>query len=89
MTVYESFKSKSIDELAEWLDKHVIDDSPWISYFDRKYCNKCKPIHCEDGDCGSGEYSWCELNGKCRFFQDMPDIPDNKQIIKMWLEREI
>lgn len=84
MTVYESFKSKSIDELAEWLDKHVIDDSPWIGWFDRKYCNKCDAVHYEDDD-----YSWCELNGKCRFFQDMPNIPDNKQIIKMWLEREI
>lgn len=89
MTVYEYFKSKSIDELAEWLDEHVIDDSPWISWWDNKYCKKCDSIYCEDGDCGNGEYGWCELNGKCKFFQDMDNIPDNKQIIKMWLEREI
>lgn len=89
MTNYEMLKNKTVDELIDWLDEYVINDSPWISYFDNKYCKKCEPIHCEDGDCGSNDYGWCELNNKCRFFQDMDGIPDNKQIIKMWLEREI
>ena len=34
------------------------------------------------------EFAWCELNGKCKFFKDMDDIPDVKQIIKMWLESD-
>ena len=84
MTVYEYFMSKSIDELAEWLNENIADDSPWISWWDRKYCNKCDGVLYE-----GSEYGWCELNNKCKFFQDMDGIPDNKQIIKMWLEREI
>ena len=85
MTVFESFKFKSIDELTEWLDKYgLFDNSPWIIYFDKNYCKKCDGVF-YDGD----EYAWCELNdNKCRFFQDMDSILNNKEIIKIWLESE-
>lgn len=33
--------------------------------------------------------SYCELNGNCKFFPDLDEVPDNKKIIKMWLETEI
>ena len=84
MTVYEYFQSKSIDELAEWLNKYTTDSSPWVHWWDNNYCNKCDGVYYEDN-----VYGWCELNGKCKFFQNMDKIPDNKQIIKMWLEREM
>lgn len=84
MTVYESFHNKSIDELAEWMNKNIVDDSPWVFWWDNKYCNKCDGVSFE-----GQEYGLCELHNKCKFFQDMDGIPDNKQIIKMWLEREI
>lgn len=40
------------------------------------------------------ECAYCELedeNGikKCRFFQDMNDVPSNVEMIKMWLEEEV
>lgn len=85
MTIYESFKSKNIDELVEWLDKYCIDIAPWIIWFDENYCKKCDEIYHENEE----DYAWCEPNGVCRFFKDMDDIPDNKQIIKLWLESEI
>ena len=85
MTVFEKFKSKNIDELAEWLDEYcMFDDAPWIHWWDKNYCNNCDGIW-DDINC----YAWCELNDdKCKFFQDMDYMPDNKQIIKMWLESE-
>lgn len=85
MTVYENFKSMGIDELADWLDEYgMLDGSPWINWFDDNYCSKCKGISVSDTmECG-----WCELNNKCKYFQDMDDIPDSKQMIKMWLKSE-
>ena len=84
MTVFELFKSKSIDELVDWLDENCTPDfSPWMNWWDDNCCKKCDGVF-QDGL----EYGWCELHGKCKFFQDMNDIPDNKQMIKMWLESE-
>lgn len=88
MTVFESIKSKNIEELAEWLDEYgMYDGSPWMNWFDDNYCNKCEaeviyiPEFKRECDC-----AWCELHHKCKHFLDMNDIPNNKQIIKMWLE---
>lgn len=91
MTKFESIKSKNIDEFAEWLDKYgAYDGSEWCEWFDDNYCQKCETeyIYSERFDmelpCG-----WCEIHhNKCRFFQDMDSVPDNKEIIKMWLETE-
>ena len=91
MTVFESLKNKSIDELAEWLDENCeYDTAPWASFWDIRYCNKCEPIESKvpnqfgyDMEC-----SYCELYSRCKFFKELDDIPDNKQIIKMWLESE-
>ena len=90
MTIFDSIKNKNIDELVEWLDKYgQHDGSPWYEYWNESYCNKCKPemgrIPELDRDL---EFAWCELHNKCRFFQNIDDIPDSKQIIKMWLESE-
>jgi ATP-dependent helicase/DNAse subunit B len=37
---------------------------------------------------GEIECTYCELENKCRFFQELDDVPDNKEMIKMWLEEE-
>ena len=87
MVVFELFKSKNIEELTEWLDEYCMSDfSPWTNWFDVNYCKKCDGIF-YNGD--GKDYAWCELNSGCKYFPDMNDIPDNKQIIKMWLESEI
>jgi hypothetical protein len=77
-------KVKDINDLAEWLDKFkVCDDTPWLQWYDKKYCKNCEPI-VKDGL----DYGHCELNDNCRYFKDMDDIPDNEEMIKMWLESE-
>lgn len=91
MTVFDNIKNKNIDEFAEWLDKcGVFEDSPWHKYWNENYCHKCEPeIGRILGTDRDTEFAWCELHNKCKFFKDMEDIPDNKQIIKMWLESEV
>lgn len=91
MKQYDVFKSKNIDELARWLSKYAYtDDSPWTKWFDEKYCKQCEPefayIAALDRECECG---WCEVNGKCKFFQELDDIPNNEEIAKLWLESEV
>lgn len=91
MTQFEKFKNIDIDQLAEWMDEYgQLDGSPWMSWFDHKYCNNCEPIMCHYVDSEHEfPYSWCELKGKCKFFPDLKETPDIKMIIKMWLESEV
>ena len=89
MIVFDSIKSKNIDELAEWINKYGVQDySPWDNWFYNKYCNDCEPIVKTDG-IYEKEYTWCELNcNKCKYFQSMEEAPWGKQLVKMWLESE-
>lgn len=92
MTVFEKFKSMNIDEFIEWLDKNgTTDYSPWVLWFDDKYCKKCQSeiayIEELDKEC---ECAWCENHDDiCRYFPDINCIPDNKQVIWLWLESEV
>lgn len=90
MTVFENIKSKNIDELVEWIDKYfAFDFSPYMKWWDKCYCDKCKPEVVDDPETGL-EFSnmYCELHDKCKYFQNMNDIPTIKETIKMWLESE-
>ena len=86
-TVFDKFKSMNIDEFAEWLDEYgMFDNSPWMSWFDQKYCKNCEYIMRKyEDDTKEFTCSWCELNGNCKFFPDLDELPENKEIIKMWL----
>ena len=85
MTVFDKMKMESIDEFVGWLDEHAThDNSPWYKYWDEHYCNKCESIEKDDN-----EFAWCEVYGNCRFFNEMKETPDNKQMIKMWLKSEV
>lgn len=102
MTNFEHLKSLSIQQLAEWLDAYEqFDNSPWSDWFNKTYCDKCESIKCKYADAeeklgfspftghnGEIECSCCELENKCRFFQDLDDIPDNRKIIELWLIEE-
>lgn len=86
MTVFEKFKSNSIDELVEWLNEYGVQDyAPWDNWFNDNYCSKCESIF-------DPKYNqmcaWCESHEKCKYFLEMNNIPDPKQVIKMWLESE-
>lgn len=90
MTNMTDLQSMNIDELTEWLDEYgQFDGSPWMEWFDNSYCKKCEPIMCHYKD-SEVEFpcSYCELEHKCRYFSDMSDIPNNKDIIRMWLMKE-
>lgn len=96
MTQFENFKNMDIDAFAEWLDEHgQFDGSPWMTSWNEKYCNNCPVEHGHLPD-DSGEdrwyvpteFAWCEKHFKCRYFPDRDEVPDNKDIIKMWLETE-
>ena len=100
-TNFENLKSMSIDELAEWLDKNgIIDNSPWMDYFNNKYCNNCESVMCkyEDAEKMLGfkpclwddeiECAYCEIYKKCRHFPEMTEVLDGKEIVKLWLEAE-
>ncbi len=82
----------------------MFDGSPWLNLFNEKYCEKCESIECSYVDAKeklgltpfydeSFECAYCELadeNGvkRCRFFPGLDDVPDNKEMIKMWLNEE-
>ena len=90
MKIFDTIKNKNIDEFAEWLDRYgQYDGSVWDEWFAGNYCRKCESesvyVEAFNRKC---ECSWCELHNKCKFFQDKEDVPDSKQIIKMWLESE-
>lgn len=91
MTVFESIKNKNIDELAEWLEEHGdFDNAPWWQWWDENYCNKCESEVAYVPEFNKKcEFAWCEINGKCKFFKEMDEMPNNKQIVKMWLESEV
>ena len=90
-TVFDKFKSMSIDELTDWLNQYSqLDSMPWIEWWNKNYCSKCDAVTAFVPDYGRElDFSCCELNDKCKFFQDLDDVPDDKMIIKMWLESEV
>lgn len=91
MTVFENIKAMDIDEFAEWYEENCMhDDDPSIKWWDDTYCKNCEPIigYVKGHYDRKMEFCQCEIYGNCRFFQDMDDIPDCKQMIKLWLESE-
>jgi hypothetical protein len=90
----------TLDELATWIDKHGdFDGAPWMKWFDKNYCDKCEPVEMSQVEYrkifGCSSYSstmtcsYCELHHNCKFFPELDYIPDNKDIIRMWLELEV
>lgn len=101
MTNFAKFKIITIDELADFLDEFgQFDGSPWMEWFGRHYCDKCESIKCKYVEAeeklgispllfsGEVDCAYCELNDHCKFFPHIKGIPDNKEVIKMWLNEE-
>lgn len=90
-TVFDKFKSMSVNELTDWLNQYSqLDSMPWVEWWNENYCSKCDAVTAFVPDYGRElDFPWCELNDKCKFFQDLDDVPDDKMIIKMWLESEV
>lgn len=90
MTNYEKLTKMTLEQLANWIDKNGnFDGSPWMSWFDTNYCQKCDPeiVTVPAFNKSEVECSYCELNHKCRFFLEIKEEPSNLDIIKMWFEQ--
>lgn len=85
MKVFDALNSKNVDELAKWFnDNFNLDYAPWVNWWDKNHCDKCESIFKD-----YMEWAWCEINGKCKFYKELDSIPNNEQMIKLWLESEI
>ncbi len=96
MNNFEKLKSMTVSELADWLDKYgQFEGSPWIEWFDKNYCKKCEPIKCKVDEKNAFfpghtvDCAYCELEHKCKYFPELKEVPDDKTIIEMWLNRSI
>lgn len=89
MTNFEKLKSMNEEEISEFLDNIGIDDNPWIAWFNKRYCENCETIrrYARYPDIYY-DLTYCEVNGNCKYFQDKDDIPNNKEMIELWLESE-
>ena len=90
MNKYEQLISSSLEGFADWLDINgQFDGSPWMTWFNNKYCENCEPIKGRYPD-STYEFncSYCESKNKCRYFPDMEETPSNRDIIEMWLRLE-
>ena len=99
MNNFENLKSLSLEGFANWLYMNCqFEDSPWANWFDDTYCTKCERIECSSAEYWNNdtepyqtnivECAYCEFEDKCRYFPDLEEIPDNLEIIKMWLRQE-
>ena len=92
MTNFEKIKSMTKEELLDWLDEHgEFDGSPWMEWFNQKYCQKCDPVIIkiimpDTKEARESEETYCEThNDVCRFFNKEMDV---KEIIGLWLDQE-
>ena len=88
MTNYEQHVSFSLEELAEWIAEYgQFDGSPWMTWFNETYCNKCESIKCRYPD-GKRDFecAYCEWEKKCRFLPELKEPPSCKEIITLWLK---
>lgn len=100
MKIYDKFTTSTPEALAKWIasfGNH--DDSPWMNWFDKTYCQKCESeiVTKEESEAKLGfqflylnktECSYCEVYKECRFFPNRL-TPDIEEIIKMWLDQEV
>jgi hypothetical protein len=101
MNNFENLKSLSLEGLANWLYMNCqFEDSPWANWFDDTYCSRCEPVtaSAEEAESKLDIKPWynediecapCELTHKCERFYDMEEIPDELEIIKLWLRQEM
>lgn len=90
MTQFEIFKNMTLEELAECLDINgQFEGSPWMTWFNNKYCENCESIKCRYPD-GTHEFnvSYCEWESKCKYFPDYEGLLTNRDIIELWLREE-
>lgn len=90
MNVIEKIKAMTTEELAEYLIAYRdAADEPAMVWWDRQYCSNCESIEKYSEHLNiTFDCCWCELNGKCKYFTELEDMPASADIVKMWLESE-
>ncbi len=98
MTQFEKFMAFDIDQLADWLNRYGnFDDSLWMQWWNSTYCKNCESLEvdyedldmqCYFGSQRKAKCAYCEIHPNCKYFPNLLDIPDNKEIIKMWLNTQ-
>lgn len=89
MTNRDAIKNFSEENFVNWLASfNLIEDSPWLQWFDKTYCKRCQRI---SGRIEGGHYDHlfapCEFGvNECPF--GVADLED-KELIKLWLDAEI
>ena len=93
MKMIDKIKSMNIYELSDLFSEYVdISTAPWTKWWDKNYCKKCYAEIIQNANTSRlMECSYCELNNKCKFFEDMDfdDVLDEKRMIRMWLNSEV
>lgn len=86
MTNFERI-AENPETLGKFLDKYaMVDDNPWINWFNANHCDKCEPIKTYNETWGHDiDIAFCETTGYCKFFPQLKEIPDNYEVLKMWL----
>lgn len=106
MTNYEWLTTLSIEQLAQWLDTNGhYEDSPWMIWFNKRYCSKCESEFIKREDSMSklgfeGFEGFEFLSDKeiecayCEVHDECRFFPNRKnpctqEIIEMWLKEAI
>ena len=93
MNNFERLQSMPIDEMAKWLSKHLaFDEAPHMMWFAKTYCDKCDPVieqRKEWYGMSKCELAYCEKNKNCRYFQELSEVPDDAETVRLWLEAEV
>ena len=64
----------------------------WMKQFDEKYCKNCADVIAEyEGDSlmhlnKKSVFSYCEVYNKCKYFQEMDELPSASDILSIWLD---
>lgn len=89
MTNRDAIKNFSEEDFINWLASfNLVDDSPWLQWFDEAYCKRCQPI---SGRIEGSDYD--QLFSPCEFGPDgcpfgVADLED-RELIRLWLDAEI
>lgn len=93
-TNYELFmeNTKDIETLAKFLvDSLGLEEDgipTYAKWFNENYCGKCPIVstHKDEVNDVEWEYRHCECNDNCYFFQHLKKVPDNVELLTMWLK---
>jgi hypothetical protein len=97
MTLYEKLIGLNKEDLAKeihemWRENR---EEPWTEWFCERYCTCCAPVYEKNPFTGEDYQddaylcSYCELNGRCRHFPELNEVPSDEKMILIWLSQQV